>query len=196
MQSLIGDIPQKSVFDGILRQIEECTDIRITYTTVGSKLKTYKFKVFPIEKHSEPKGPTVDDEVMAEAKKRMEKLKSKGVVINNEKGYLAKTCQNIIDERKPSVHELEIDEILIACKEEYDWALCENEEFPIVVFEHNDYPQPLFVDNEYRLTDRTGIRTTNSAEETLNFITRGYECQQMNHSYGYSDRYYSYKRLT
>jgi hypothetical protein len=80
LEALIGKIPQKNVFDGIIKQINIETDIMISYMASGIRKKKYKFtinkkKSKPSENKNKPK-PTVNKEeinveVMEKAKQQL-----------------------------------------------------------------------------------------------------------------------------
>lgn len=108
---LIGKVPQRSVFDGIIKQINDKTDIKVSYDVEGVKKKKYKFKInhkvnLKSSEKSKAKTKTktkksINVDVMEKSKQQLQQMKNKGQKIVNEEGYLKTIYDNEIERLNP-----------------------------------------------------------------------------------------------
>ena len=89
LEQLLGNIPQKSLFEGIRDQINEQSNIRFSYETVRKeKQKLFKFKINYLTKKEDEPEDVPNAEVMEKSKQQLQQMKDKGTKIRNEEGYL------------------------------------------------------------------------------------------------------------
>ncbi len=179
LKLLIGNIPQKSTFDKIINEINEKTDIKISYTVEGIRKKVYKFT---IRRKSNPKSKNtkkeIDTEVMDKSKKRLQKMKQKGVKIQDEEAYVHGIYNNEMKKQNPIPREKTDSDI------ELENFIAESMAF-LNLNEEIDYKkknylmlsvgnQDFFIQNDYRLLSKFKIydmkTETNNSSETLEFI--------------------------
>ena len=181
LKQLIGEIPKKGVFDGIIKQINEKTDITVTCCDpVGFKdKKEYKFTLKNnAEIESTEPEEEVNKEVMEIAEQQLEHQKERnkktGMKIRNEAGYLRKCYKTEMEIFEDKVT---IDDWLDEQKEGlgYDDTTTE---LPFIVIDGGDFfpinkgagemRVPIKIDDEYRLTRLfTKKPLTNTAAETI-----------------------------
>lgn len=195
---LIGKIPQKKRFEEIINQINDITDIKVTYEVVGVKRKTYKFKIRSkvdlkkTKKKSQQPKVEVDTEIIERNKKKIQQMKSKGKKFDNEEGYLQTMIKNDVEKSKPSTSQTELDELINRIKNEFEGKFDRDcVKIPIFCFYDSGYTHlPIFINEENKLTDNFEIFTSNSLE-TLNVINGWIEDDEFNCNLYWNDGYSS-----
>ena len=181
LEKLIGKIPQKVIFDGIIEQINLITDITVSYKLTGIRKKR-KYK-FTIREKSKPKVK-ISVEMKELVEKRLERQKELNKKtgkppIENEVGY-KRTILN--KEMKIQETKNRIDVWLEDWKEELGYDNT-NPELPFVVIddgghfpideEKGELYFPLRIDNEYRLIRPfTTNPLTDTPKETIDVLNK------------------------
>jgi len=181
---LIGKVPQKSVFDRIIEQINDKTDIKVSYAVEGVKKKKYKFKInhkVNLKSSAKSKSTTntktkksINVDVMEKSKQQLQQMKNKGQKIANEGGYLKTIYDNEMERITATKEEKEIDKILDKMKSAYDVSEYQSKQIPMINFKNINSGLAVYVDNEYRIRDPFNFYTEN-AEETINKINEWIE---------------------
>lgn len=192
---LIGKIPQKSIFDsGIIKQITDETDIKVSYDVVGKKKKTYKFKIknkvnlksTSKSKSSKPKEE-INTEVMEKSKKKIQQMKSKGKKFDNENGYLQTIYKNEMEKLKPQPQKEKTEDDL-KVEEWIQTKISMLKQTENIQYQHNNYlmlciekdgrEDELFIDDDYKVYNRVDYEKQNpitSSSEVTNRFLEYYE---------------------
>ena len=190
---LIGKIPQKDRFENIINQINDVTDIKITYEVVGKKKKTYKFKIknkVNLKSTSKKKKEEINTDIMEKSKKKIQQMKNKGKKFDNEDGYLQTIYKNELEKSKPSKSQTELDELIDRIKKQFEGKFDKNGvKIPTFCFYYSEYSNlPIFINNENKLTDNYDVFTSNSLE-TLNQINDWIENDEFKYNLYWGDGY-------
>jgi len=190
---LIGKVPQTSVLNGIVEQINEKTDIKVSYSVEGVKKKKYKFKInHKVNLKSTLKGKaktkkSINVEVMEKSKKQLQQMKDKGQKIGNEKGYLKTIYANEMDKlNRPTDIEVEKTKAELALEQWIDTTIDELKSEGRVNFNHNNYlvlkahnmkmdrTEELLIGDDYKIYNRMDWERnspiTIDSESTMDFI--------------------------
>lgn len=191
---LIGKIPQKDRFENIINQINDVTDIKITYEVVGKKKKTYKFKIknkVNLKSTSKKKKEEINTDIMEKSKKKIQQMKNKGKKFDNEDGYLQTIYKNELEKSKPSKSQTELDEFIDRIKKQFEGKFDKNGvKIPTFCFYYSEYSNlPIFINNENKLTDNYNVFTSNSLQ-TLNKINEWIENNDYNYDIWWLDTYF------
>lgn len=179
---LIGKIPQKDRFEKIRDEINEVTDIKISYDVVGVKKKDYKFKInYKINLKTSSKSKTskskdeINTEVMEKSKKKLQQMKDKGVKIENEDGYLKTIYYGEMEKITPSYTQKRLDTWIEECKKEYLIDKT-NSKIPFIGITNGN--NEIFINDDYLLTNSLDYYSKNPTEtivEMNNKLQNGYE---------------------
>lgn len=187
---LIGKIPQKAVLEEIIEQINDKTDIKVSYVEEGVKKKIYKFKINhkvnlkAVSKSRDKTKKSIDSEVMKQSKHKLQQMKDKGQKIGNEEGYLKTIYDNEMEKILPkevvksdSEMELErwIETKIDALKTEGSIDYRHNNYLVLKVKNSDiDRIEELFILDDYKIYDRMDYEKNNSittdSESTMEFI--------------------------
>ena len=176
LEILVGRINQDGEVDEIVEQINDVTDVKVSYKVGGVKKKKYIFKINQKANDGSAKGKaktkkSIDAEVMEGAKKKLQRKKDKGERVYNEEGFLRAVYDNDMEKLKPSEEQIEIDSIIDSLKSEYDLSEYSDEKIPILVFNVAGSNMPFYIDSEYRLVDMNGVeRDIDSPKSLHEFI--------------------------
>ena len=204
LKLLIGKIPQKNIFDEIMKKISDVSDIKVSYDLEGVKNKTYKFKMsnkinLKSTKPTQPKDE-INTEIMEKSKKKLQQMKNKGVKIENEDGYLKKIYDSDIEKTKPITPKVKTDDDFKIEK----WIQTEIyklKQTETIQYQHNNYlmvtvendgkKDEYFINDDYLIYNRMDVQKENpitTSSEMTNVFFDYYEDKIITKvycSYGY-----------
>lgn len=186
LELVITKIPQTNVLQKIITQINDTTDIKISYTTEGIKKKIYKFKIrnnVNLKSTPKKKKEEINTEIMEKSKKKIQQLKSKGKKFDNEEGYLKTVYNNELEKSKSqpkkqkSENELKIEEwiqIEISKLKQTEDIQYQYNNYLMLSYSNNGKEDELFLSDDYKLYSRIDFGRknpiTNSSEDTNTFL--------------------------
>jgi len=179
LQQLIGVVPQTSMLELIVNQINKVTDINVSCSIEGKKLKTYEFSISYKKKFRKPSKNEVNSELIVKSKQQLEQMKSKGKVINNEEGYLRAIYKNEIAKSEATDAEELIDQWVEKIKSECEYDK-NSDGVPFVVLRANQFGDQIFIDDAHRLAD-SFMCYTNTPNETLEMLNSWNDNNQLDY---------------
>lgn len=179
LEQLLGNIPQKSLFEGIRDQINEQSNIRFSYETVRKeKQKLYKFKINYLSKKEDVSEDVPNAEVMEKSKQQLQQMKDKGKQIRNEEGYLRTIYESEMKKLEVADEKVEIDRILSDIKSEFVVNGSTDKQIPTIEISNPISHLPLHIDEDYRLADPFK-KYSDSPKETLKMLNDWDDCDEL-----------------
>lgn len=179
LEQLLGNIPQKSLFEGIRDQINEQSNIRFSYETVRKeKQKLFKFKINYLTKKEDEPEDVPNAEVMEKSKQQLQQMKDKGTQIRNEEGYLRTIYESEMKKLEVDDEKIEIDKILSDIKSEFAVNASTDKQIPTIEISNPISHLPLHIDEDYRLADPFK-KYSDSPKETLKMLNDWDDCDEL-----------------